>query len=42
MLGANPLAILIPCHRVMRGREVPGDYVGGTDRRLALCELERR
>ena len=41
VLGANPLAILIPCHRVMRGREVPGDYVGGTERRLALCELER-
>ena len=41
VLGANPLAILIPCHRVMRGREVPGDYVGGTERRLALCALER-
>jgi Fe2+ or Zn2+ uptake regulation protein/O6-methylguanine-DNA--protein-cysteine methyltransferase len=41
-LGANPLAVLIPCHRVMRGREVPGDYVGGTERRLALCELEQR
>lgn len=41
VLGSNPLVILIPCHRVMRGREVPGDYVGGTERRLALCELER-
>jgi Fur family transcriptional regulator, stress-responsive regulator len=39
-LGANPLVILIPCHRVMRGQEVPSDYVGGPDRRLALCELE--
>ena len=41
VLGANPLAILIPCHRVTRGREVPGEYVGGAERRLALCELER-
>jgi Fe2+ or Zn2+ uptake regulation protein/O6-methylguanine-DNA--protein-cysteine methyltransferase len=41
VLGANPLVILIPCHRVMRGQEVPGDYVGGTERRLALCALER-
>jgi O6-methylguanine-DNA--protein-cysteine methyltransferase len=40
-LGANPLVILIPCHRVMRGRELPGDYVGGPERRLALCEHER-
>jgi Fur family transcriptional regulator, stress-responsive regulator len=39
-LGANPLVILVPCHRVMRGQEVPGDYVGGPERRLALCELE--
>jgi AraC family transcriptional regulator of adaptative response/methylated-DNA-[protein]-cysteine methyltransferase len=40
-LGANPLAILIPCHRVTRGRELPDEYVGGAERRLALCELER-
>ena len=41
VLGANPLAILIPCHRVTRGREIPDEYVGGAERRLALCELER-
>jgi len=40
VLGANPLVILIPCHRVMRGREMPGDYVGGPGRRLALRALE--
>jgi Fur family ferric uptake transcriptional regulator len=40
-LGANPLAVLIPCHRVTRGSEMPGEYVGGAERRLALCELER-
>jgi O6-methylguanine-DNA--protein-cysteine methyltransferase len=31
----------VPCHRVMRGREVPGEYVGGAERRRALLELER-
>ena len=41
VLGSNPLVIFIPCHRVTRGREVPGEYVGGPERRLALCELER-
>ena len=40
-LGANPLALLVPCHRVMRGREMPDEYVGGAARRLALVELER-
>ena len=40
-LGANPLAILVPCHRVTRGREMPDEYVGGAERRLALVELER-
>lgn len=40
-LGSNPLAILVPCHRVTRGREMPGEYVGGAERRLALIELER-
>ena len=40
-LGANPLAILIPCHRVTRGREMPDEYVGGAARRVALVELER-
>jgi Fur family ferric uptake transcriptional regulator len=39
-LGANPLAILIPCHRVTRGREVPDEYVGGARRRRTLRELE--
>ena len=40
-LGSNPLAILVPCHRVIRGRELPDEYVGGAERRLALAELER-
>ena len=40
-LGANPLAILVPCHRVTRGREVPAEYVGGAKARAALRALER-
>jgi Fur family transcriptional regulator, stress-responsive regulator len=39
--GANPIAILVPCHRVTRGREVPHDYVGGEERRRALRLIER-
>ena len=41
ILGANPIAIFIPCHRVTRGREVPGEYVGGIDQRGALRKAER-
>ena len=41
ILGANPVAILVPCHRVTLGHEVPGEYVGGVDKRDALRELER-
>ena len=40
-LGANPLALLVPCHRVTRGRELPDEYVGGAACRRALVELER-
>jgi hypothetical protein len=31
VLGANPIAILLPWHRVTRGREVPDEYVGGPE-----------
>jgi AraC family transcriptional regulator, regulatory protein of adaptative response / methylated-DNA-[protein]-cysteine methyltransferase len=41
ILGANPLAILVPCHRVTRGHEVPAEYVGGVEKRDALREFER-
>ncbi|HEX5910533.1 MAG TPA: transcriptional repressor [Thermoleophilaceae bacterium] len=40
-LGANPLAVLIPCHRVTRGSQLPAEYVGGAERRSAMNELER-
>ena len=40
-LGANPVAILIPCHRVTRGAGIPAEYVGGAELRQRLLELER-
>jgi Fe2+ or Zn2+ uptake regulation protein/O6-methylguanine-DNA--protein-cysteine methyltransferase len=39
-LGANPLVIIVPCHRVTRGRELPAEYVGGIAQRRALREIE--
>lgn len=28
-MGSNPMPFLLPCHRVTRGHETLGDYVGG-------------
>jgi methylated-DNA-[protein]-cysteine S-methyltransferase len=39
--GANPIPIVRPCHRVMRGLEVPSSFVGGADRRRWLLAHER-
>ncbi|MBI5017824.1 MAG: methylated-DNA--[protein]-cysteine S-methyltransferase [Deltaproteobacteria bacterium] len=40
--GANPIAILIPCHRVVgRGGRLTG-YSGGLARKQALLDLEAR
>ena len=41
LLGSNPLVLVVPCHRVTRGSELPGEYVGGAERRIALNALER-
>ncbi len=41
LLGGNPVAILVPCHRITRGREVPAEYVGGPEQREALRAFER-
>jgi Fe2+ or Zn2+ uptake regulation protein/O6-methylguanine-DNA--protein-cysteine methyltransferase len=40
LVGSNPLALLIPCHRVSRGSERPELYVGGLKRLQFLRELE--
>ena len=39
-LGANPIPIVIPCHRVLRSGGVLGGYAGGPERKRLLLELE--
>jgi methylated-DNA-[protein]-cysteine S-methyltransferase len=39
-LGANPIPILIPCHRVLRTGGSLGGYGGGIERKRWLLELE--
>ncbi len=38
--GANPLPIVVPCHRVVRSDGSPGGYVGGADVKRTLLGLE--
>ncbi len=40
--GANNVAVLIPCHRVIRGDGGLGGYAYGLDRKRALLARERR
>jgi Fe2+ or Zn2+ uptake regulation protein/O6-methylguanine-DNA--protein-cysteine methyltransferase len=40
-MGANPMPVVFPCHRVSRGKEVPEAFVGGIDRRRWLESHER-
>jgi methylated-DNA-[protein]-cysteine S-methyltransferase len=39
-LGANPLPIVVPCHRVLRSGGALGGYGGGVERKRWLLELE--
>ena len=39
--AANPAAIVIPCHRVVRADGVEGGYRWGAERKRALLELEQ-
>jgi len=39
--GANPVAVLVPCHRVIRSDGSLGGYAGGLDRKRKLLEAER-
>ncbi|HEY6194605.1 MAG TPA: methylated-DNA--[protein]-cysteine S-methyltransferase [Candidatus Eisenbacteria bacterium] len=38
----NPLAILVPCHRVLGADGKPSNYVGGLPRKKFLLALEQR
>ncbi len=39
-VGANPLPIIVPCHRVVRSDGRLGGYSGGLQRKVALLSLE--
>lgn len=39
--AANPVALVIPCHRVVRADGVEGGYRWGAERKRALLELEQ-
>jgi methylated-DNA-[protein]-cysteine S-methyltransferase len=39
-LGANPLPIVVPCHRIVHSTGGLGGYTGGLERKRALLALE--
>lgn len=39
-LGANPLPIVVPCHRVLASAGGLGGYTGGLDRKRLLLDIE--
>lgn len=39
--GANPIAIVVPCHRVLRADGALGGYAYGADRKRTLLKRER-
>lgn len=38
--ATNPLPVIVPCHRVLRGDGGLGGYVGGLEAKTALLDLE--
>jgi methylated-DNA-[protein]-cysteine S-methyltransferase len=40
-LGANPIPIIVPCHRVLHTTGGLGGYTGGLERKQLLLGLER-
>lgn len=40
--GRNPTALLVPCHRVVRGNGTPGGFAWGADVKRWLLDHERR
>jgi methylated-DNA-[protein]-cysteine S-methyltransferase len=41
-LGANPMPVVVPCHRVLRSGGALGGYTGGVERKEFLLRLEGR
>jgi methylated-DNA-[protein]-cysteine S-methyltransferase len=39
--GANPVSLIVPCHRVVPASGGVGGYAGGSDRKAALLAHER-
>jgi methylated-DNA-[protein]-cysteine S-methyltransferase len=39
-LGANPIPVVVPCHRVLRSGGGLGGYTGGLERKRFLLEVE--
>jgi len=39
-VGANPLPIIVPCHRVVGANGTPTGYGGGLERKARLLDLE--
>ena len=39
-LGANPIPVVVPCHRVLRTGGALGGYTGGLERKEFLLRLE--
>jgi len=39
-LGRNPIPVIVPCHRILRGGGVLGNYTGGVERKRLLLDLE--
>lgn len=41
-VGRNPLSVIIPCHRIVAARNMPGGYAGGIEAKRFLLDLENR
>jgi methylated-DNA-[protein]-cysteine S-methyltransferase len=42
ILQANPLPIVIPCHRVVTVKSGPGSWIGGARKKERLLKMEQR